>query len=295
MTPIVCGTFTFIRFEPGTFLRGALDGDPHQTTLETPLPTAITRPFCLQVTPVTVGQYHEFVSRTRYPSQHRIEVWDGSQWIEGPTFQEANGKGDLYPVVGVSYHDALAFSHWASAETGIELRLPTEAEFEYAAKFQCGCREYCRPALALKGTDAVRPEGSNLPGRLAPVDRAPVSASGLRGMHGTVWQWCSDWFFHYGPDEHTDPSGPTAMPPYAPWRGEQWPPGRVIRGGSFSYPYFHSRCSNRHYSKEGDRNYNLGFRLAFSAPAARAAIGHVAGAPVGVGDSLTGGSPKSGR
>ena len=117
------------------------------------------------------------------------------------------------PVDSVSWYDAAAFCRSLSARTGFDVRLPTEAEWEYA----------CRLGLAGAPADAQRAEPfaagvDNLGGDVDKPD-----ALGLRGMSGGVWEWCSDWYDgrYYARAPRVDPPGPA--------RGEK----RVIRGGSW--------------------------------------------------------------
>ena len=254
----------FIEFQSGTFLMGKLENDEHASDLETNRAINITNPFYIQTTPVTVNQYAHFLNDTGSEKDYLIEIWNGNNWVESLPFKKIMERGNDYPVVGVSYLDAQKFIAWLSKKYKKQFRLPTEAEFEYAAKSNCSCKSECYYAQEVKKKELTRKDGC------APVDGARKvktgvkTLQGLYDMHGLVWQWCNDWFYFYDNNDINDPKGPKDQPEYSPWKGEKWFPGKVIRGGSFSYPYYYSKCSNRHYSKITDRNYNLGFRVCFS-------------------------------
>jgi formylglycine-generating enzyme required for sulfatase activity len=257
---IQIGLLEFLEFDPGTFTMGDLDDDEDKLQLEIRRKIKLTSSFYLQTTPLSVGQYKQFINETGYESDYRIEVWDNS-WVLGPYFWEINGRGNDYPVVGVSFVDVCQYIDWASQKYNVCFRLPTEAEFEYAAKLGCTCDNYCEQALEAKARQIVRQEGKKPVDGCLPLDRALINTSGLIGMNGALWQWCSDWFYDYDPNETIDPCGPRKEPEHILWNNEKISLCKVIRGGSFSYPYYHSRCSNRHCSKIHDRNYNLGFRV----------------------------------
>jgi sulfatase modifying factor 1 len=217
-----------------------------------------------QLTPVTVAQYLAFLEESGGRSPEcRIEYWAGD-WQLGPTWSQANGHGEDLPVVGVSYPDALACADWLSRHEGRRYRLPTEAEFEFAARSGCECPSRCGRAEARR-SPRHRREGE-YPHCPSPVAADPPNASGLHDLNGLLWQWCSDWYAPYDRTEHNviDPTGPTAKPSFTMWRGQELPGGRVIRGGSFSYPPDYADCRNRHFSYEHDRNVNLGFRLVYT-------------------------------
>lgn len=245
---------------PGDFVQGRVPGDGEYAHLNTPRPVTMSRAFWMSETPVTNGVYRRFLEASGYKQDlSLIERWDGD-WIRDADPLEFLAGGDLRPVVGVSFTDAVAFCAWASSETGDVVRLPSEAEFEYAAKAGCDCTGFCARAADIQGD--LRPYGAP-PMRVPPeVSRHGPNRWGLYGMNGLIWQWCSDWFWTYEDGLARDPLGPDEPPPFAPWKGKQWKKGRVIRGGSFAYGVLHARCATRHYSAEPDRNFNLGFRVA---------------------------------
>ena len=155
------------------------------------------------------------------------------KWPEGPG-SDVVGKDD-YPVVQVCYEDALAFCRWAGK------RLPTEAEWEFAARGGLDRKVYCWGDERTPGgkwmCNAWQGEFPNENTKddgfegIAPVAQYPPNGYGLHDMAGNVWEWCADW---YRPDYYPDspernPQGPKSGFDPAEERVEK----RVQRGGSF--------------------------------------------------------------
>lgn len=182
------------------------------------------------------------------PTDAPVRLDDFRQWwryVPGANWRhpagpgsDITGKGD-HPVVQVAYPDALAYARWAGK------RLPTEAEWEFAARGGLSGKAYAwgdelRPgdkwmANTYQGRFPVWDTGKDGFAGLAPVARFPANGYGLYDMAGNVWQWCSDW---YRADAYAkrlpadgkpvvNPQGPAAADPSAP------EPLKVQRGGSF--------------------------------------------------------------
>src|SRR5262249_40859686 len=144
--------------------------------------------------------------------------------------------------------------------SGMLYRLPTEAEWEYACR---GGRSPSQP-FGIGDGKSFSSDLANLDGRVGygkayegrylekttPVGSYPANAFGLQDMHGNVWEWCADWYGPYPAGKVTNPVGPA--------EGSS----RVVRGGSWNYLALFCRAANRSQNMPGDRNSNLGFRLA---------------------------------
>ena len=183
------------------------------------------------------------------PPDHPVSLDNHYQWwsyVPGaswrhPTGPKSNLRGrDDYPVVGVAYQDAEAYAHWAGK------RLPTEAEWEFAARGGLSGKAYVwgdefRPqrrwmANTYQGLFPTQDTGEDGHTGLAPVAQYPPNGYGLYDMAGNVWQWTSDW---YRPDYYAtvsagggvtrNPQGPaSSFDPSEPGQAK-----KVQRGGSF--------------------------------------------------------------
>lgn len=250
----------FAAIPPGEYLQGSMEDDQAGAAVPVRRLVRLTRPFHFQVAPVTVAQFRAFLASEGHDTSGPVETWADGAWRTNATFDSVNQR-DQAPVVGVSYHDASAFLRWLSQGDGRPYRLPTEAEFEYCAHAGCACVADCAAVTRLPA-GSFRSSATEV--RAAPLARSgPPNPWGFYGMNGGIWHWCSDWFAPYDGTATVDPRGPDTPPDETSWRGHLLGPCRVIRGGSFSYGPAFARCSNRHLSRPGDRNFNLGFRAVF--------------------------------
>ena len=158
---------------------------------------------------------------------------------------EGWGRG-LRPAVNVSWHDAQAYADWLTAKTGRKWRLPTEAEWEYAARagtvtpFASGnglAKEHANFGFHLKQT--------------SPVGQHQPNKFGLYDMHGNVWEWVSDYYdkSYYANSPAENPKGPSEGT------------AKVFRGGSWLYDAEDLRSANRNGYAPEFRSKNVGFRL----------------------------------
>jgi len=221
----------FVRIEPGTFMMGFegellsdkltithKEGNPRNALRrgnydEKPRhKVTITRPFYIGVYEVTNAQYE------MYDPKHRL--YRGKAGVS---------KESDEPVIMVSWNDAVRFCRWLSKKEGLNYRLPTEAEWEYA----------CRA-----GTQTPFHTGETLP-----EGEIPASKWGLYNMHSGVGEWCYDWYGPY-PDSHqTDPIGRED--------GDY----KVIRGGSDTDAAFYRRSANRSGTIAVDKSRLIGIRV----------------------------------
>ncbi len=155
---------------------------------------------------------------------------------------------DECPVEQVSWDDIQAFLRKLNSQTGKNYRLPTEAEWEYAARGGNKSAGYKYAGSNTIGDVAWFTE--NAGSKTHPVGGKRANELGLYDMSGNVWEWCQDWKGDYSSGSQANPSGAGTGS------------SRVIRGGSWGYPAGYCRVSRRGYDAPTRRYYSLGFRLA---------------------------------
>ena len=180
------------------------------------------------------------------------ELWEAVMGSNPSRF-----KGSKNPVEQVSWNDCQSFIRKLNQLTGANFRLPTEAEWEYAARGGSRSRGYkysgssninnvawytvnCYDKGSSSPDYGTHPVGTKLPNEL-----------GIYDMSGNVREWCQDWYGSYGSGSQTNPQGPSSGS------------FRVRRGGSWDYLVRRCRVSFRSDAPDY-RNFNLGFRLAVS-------------------------------
>ena len=159
-------------------------------------------------------------------------------------------EGDNLPVEQVSWNDCQTFINRLNSYTGRNFRLPTEAEWEFAARGGNSSRHY-KYSGSNYISDVAWYDG-NSGNRTHPVGTKRPNELGLYDMSGNVFEWCSDWYGTYSSYSQNDPIGATS--------GSE----RVERGGSWFIFARDCRSSNRSSFTPGDRYYDLGLRLVLS-------------------------------
>ena len=216
----------------GTFQMGSEDG----VSDEKPMRSVRVPTFALSKTEVTVGQYRQFVEKTGHAAPTSCD-WGAPNWGE-------QGR-ENHPINCVSWVDASAFAKWAGG------RLPSEAEWEYAARSGGKNQTYAwgnsepSSSLAVYSASSTAPVCSKAGGN---------TAQGLCDMAGNVWEWVEDWYGPYG-EAPTDGRART-----------QAARRRVLRGGGWDNDASDLRAANRGRNVSGYRFVILGFRVASSAP-----------------------------
>jgi formylglycine-generating enzyme required for sulfatase activity len=195
------------------------------------------------------------MSREHLKSQLDAAFQEGEIYREPRFWRNANFNNPAQPVVGICWFEARAYFHWLSAQTGLKFRLPTEVEWEAAARGKTGRRfawgENSSPALCNSFETHIR--------RTTPIGVFPggeTPGTGLVDMTGNIWEWCSTIF-----DQEHYPY------PYVPDDGREIGSGnspRVWRGGSWSNGTSSVRAAVRNRSSPGDSNLNAGVRGALS-------------------------------
>jgi len=211
------GVVQRFRFIPaGTFTMGSPSQEPGRYQDEIQHEVELTKAFWLADTVCTQ------------------ELWEAVIG-NNPSRFEGNDK----PVDSVSFEDCKEFLKRA----GMGLRLPTEAEWEYA------CRAGTTTAYSFG--DVISKEQANYGGiELVEVKKFPPNGWGLYQMHGNVWEWCSDWYGDYPEGKVIDPIGPVSRV------------YKACRGGSWLSNARNLRATYRDHVAPADRSFNLGFRLA---------------------------------
>ena len=173
-----------------------------------------------------------------------------AQWKAIMGSNPSRWKGDNLPVENVSWNDIQEFITKLNAQTGKKFRLPTEAEWEYAARGGNKSKGY-----KYSGSNSISDVawyGDNSSSKIHPVGQKSPNELGIYDMSGNVWEWCQDWYSSsaYSSSSQTNPTGPSSGS------------SRVLRGGSWNYSAGSCRVSLRYYNTPDYRDFNRGFRLA---------------------------------
>ena len=217
----------------GEFQRGDLQGDGDFDEQPAAL-VSLPRPFAIALHEVTFKEYDHFCESTRR-DKPEDEGW---------------GRGQR-PVVNVNWNDAVAYTQWLSRLTGKHYRLPTDAEWEYAARSGNKNRYWWgnEPGLARANCTGC---GSLWDGeQSAPVGRFAPNPFGLYDVTGNVWEWVADCFHDKFAEAPADGSAVE----------KQGCGKRVIRGGAWSFPIREMRSANRWRDFPSRSSDDTGFRV----------------------------------
>lgn len=227
----------FVKIEPGIFMMGSDEGDIDEEPIHM---VKISKPFYMGVFEVTNKQYEEF----------------------DPNHKEERGqlglsKDDDEAVVFVNWHNAVAFTEWLSKKEGLPYRLPTEAEWEYAARAGTTTPYYTGETLPESYLKNQRESWYPDKYRSHPDDIVDLTVGqtspnhwGLHDIHGNVEEWTLDW---YGPYETSGRVNPV---------GRATGDFKVTRGGSHSTLPFYLRSANRMATLADNENWLIGLRVA---------------------------------
>jgi formylglycine-generating enzyme required for sulfatase activity len=244
----------YVWIPPGYFEQGCVEGDTTCEGDERPRRTVrISAGFWMRETEVTVGEYREYAKAKRrpmpFPPPAAVSL---IPFLPPPSFNGA-WKDEYQPMLMVRWEDAETYCReWAGG------RLPSEAEWEYAARAGVAGKRYgdsdtvSREQANYGAPVCCKPhkEGADQWPFAAPVKSFPAASNGLFDMKGNAWEWTGDWYSAsaYESGEATDPKGPAS--------GTL----RVIRGGSFDNTADQLRTSERHTQDPKVGNQYIGFR-----------------------------------
>ena len=246
-----------VSVEGGTFMMGNISG----TSDERPLHKVTVNNFQIGEYEVTISEFKRFIDATGYktdaeqPDTVRLKhglpprgIYNGS-WKMDMNGNPVNLQDTLKPVGNVSWNDAMEYCKWLSRETGKQFRLPTEAEWEYAAKG--GPRSKGYTYAGGNNLDEVAWYRENSRAYVHSVGQKKANELGLYDMAGNVREWCYDWYgdTYYQTSPEENPAGPD--------RGTR----RVLRGGSFGSDAERMRISYRNQEFPYNSALDFGFRI----------------------------------
>lgn len=240
VTPITPNTFTvngvsfnMVLVEHGTFQMGSESGGSDVKPVHS---VTISQDYYIGETEVTQGLWYAVMGQKPTSS--------GSQW------SSSYGLGDDYPAYYISWNDCQEFITKLNQLTDQTFRMPTEAEWEYAARGGNKSQGYTYSGS--NTIDEVAWCNSNSSSSTHPVATKKANELGIYDMSGNVWEWCSDWYSSYSSDAVTDPVGATSGS------------GRVLRGGCWNISATYCRTAYRYNDDPTFRYHGNGFRLALS-------------------------------
>ncbi|MCH9699386.1 MAG: formylglycine-generating enzyme family protein [Gammaproteobacteria bacterium] len=234
-----------VRISSGQFEMGSNQGEKDEQPVHT---VKIPYDFYLSQTEITFAQYDAYVKASLRNSSNPPQKPDDEGW----------GRGNR-PVINVSWNDAQGYVNWLTQTNphGLQCRLPSEAEWEYAARAGTTTNYFWGND---SGTNHANCDGCGSQWdnkQTAPVGQFPANLFGLHDMHGNTWEWTQDCWHHDYKEAPTD--------------GTAWETGcdsdrRVVRGGSWYSTPYNVRSAYRIVDDPGYRYNNVGFRVLCAPP-----------------------------
>jgi len=251
-----------IALPPGQFLMGSPLHEPSRTSFESPRHlVTITKSFAISQYEITFKEYDAFVNTTHY-TRPSDKGWGSARWGRITT-----------PVFNISWYDAQRYVTWLSAQTGKQYRLPTEAEWEYAARagtdtpFSTGhCIRTDQANFHGRTPYGDCPESHLYRGKTTAIGTFLPNAWGLYDVHGNVFEWTEDCWHDSYDGAPTDGSAWRDNVFANPANGDLTTkpcrvPSRVLRGGSWSGYAEHLRSANRAANDPNFKSIFIGFRV----------------------------------
>ncbi|MES0205241.1 SUMF1/EgtB/PvdO family nonheme iron enzyme [Mesorhizobium sp. LNHC209A00] len=260
----------------GTFTMGSPSSEDGRQTDEGPqMDVTLVRPMAIGKYQVTRGEFSAFVEATHRQATGGCNVFDGTRWVQSESASWENPgfpQNDSHPATCVSWEDAQAYTLWLQKVTGKRYRLPSEAEFEYAARAKISPGRYTRfwfgnsvdvqcqfangPDLSaqtlFKNWDVTHCTDGYA--NTSPVGTFSANEFGLYDMAGNLWHWVEDCYSPILSKVIIDGSAQTGL----------GCDKRVLRGGSWIFEVSNLRAADRHSGRPIDRFNSRGFRVARS-------------------------------
>lgn len=225
-------TIEMVKVEGGTFTMGGTSEQGRDVGVDE-----------LPAHEVTLSDY--YISKYEVTQKQWISVM-GS--LRNPSYHKGNNtKGSDYPVENVTYEEVEEFLNRLNKQTGEKYLLPTEAQWEFAARG--GTKSQGYKFSGSNNIDSVAWFVENSDDVTHIVGQKQPNELGLYDMNGNVWEWCRDYYAEYTDESQEDPHGPGI--------GVE----RVIRGGSYLGVEKYNRISNRYFASPFRKRYNRGFRI----------------------------------
>jgi formylglycine-generating enzyme required for sulfatase activity len=248
---------TFVTIPVGVFSMGSDNGRSDEKPVHL---VTLKQAFIMSRDEITFAQYDYYIwSMQQYSRQHlKKSMQKNSKTtlsVINYPYDEGWGR-DSRPVINVSWEDAQGYVNWLSKQSKQSCRLPSEAEWEYAARAGTTTNYFWGDEVG-KNNASCRDCGSEWDSKqTAPVGSFAANAWGLNDMHGNVWEWVQDGYHSNYQD--------------APADGSVWEKassgGRGLRGGAWFFSTYDLRASVRDFVTSGSRGNVIGFRVVCALP-----------------------------
>lgn len=234
-----------LRVPAGSFQMGDPYGDGQADEVPVHRVT-IARDYAIGKFEITYEEFDRFTDATGLPRVPAIE--DDPAW----------GRG-RQPVTRVSYFDAVAYTQWLSEQTGYTYQLPSEAQWDYAARAGTSTRYWWGDELRLDMANCYNCSGTGAPSsHTTPAGSFPANPWGLHDTVGNVWEWTASlWEQNYGGQEsrRATPEEIKVLPNHMLQKE------LALRSGSWNLYHYYNRSASRYYGAAQARTNNLGFRV----------------------------------
>lgn len=250
---------TMVYVEGGTFTMGCTAEQSNCWDNEKLTHKVTVGSFYIASCELTVAQFKQFVDSSAYITDAEKAGWSyvrqGNTWVKKDSVNWSCGvTGEIrpksewnHPVIHISWNDANAYCDWLSKQTGKKCRLPTEAEWEYAARG--GNKSQGYKFSGSNNPSEVSWYADNSDNNTHAVGQKMPNELGLFDMSGNAWEWCSDWNGDYSSEEQTNPQGAATGV------------NKILRGGSWSSFYWSTRNTNRNNYEPASSCTVNGFRV----------------------------------